>query len=798
MSFFRGKSQASQAAQLPTYTGLQLPTATSTLPIPVIWGKTKTSVNVIFYGGFTPVPELSATNRSGKGFLGSKGGGYQITGWFYLADLLLGICEGEIAGIGNVFKGQSVFPFAQMGTSLFVGSDTQPSYSYIDTNYPGRSLTYRHTAYIGAARYNLGNSAALGSLNIEVKGLSYATGFNGEDSDPGEMIIDMLSDPNHGAYFPADEIVESDLVGASGDSSVQSYCWALGIALSPCVNQYEPANSILARWLRAINTAAFMSQGKLRFVPFGDEPLSGNGRSWVPPVQDTIELTEDDFVILSEDQDPVEFSHPDPLTLPTVWRAEVLSRGEDLDVNQYQPILVEARDLSRTVGFGQRAGTTESFHEICEVDIGAKVVQILLQREVYLKSRVKFFLDWRWVDLDPMDIVYLTSLKCGLSMFSARILEIEEDEDGICQYTCEQFVPGINTPGPNHSVGTIPVAVNTALAPNPVNAVLIYEPPVGYTSQFNAGGAQIWFGASGGVGSANDPNWGGCYVHASVDGGTSYTELTKIVSTLAQGVLTDNTPSVSGFDVSSTLKVDLSESGGSLDTITDIAAQSGGNLSLVNSELICFATASLTGFNAYTITRMQRGMYGTTPASHSIGTGFAQLDNVAKVDLPPAFIGHAVKFKFQSFNKYGEGLQDLSACTPYDYTPTGVGQGGVQVTTVSQTITLSAGLSSVTTSIQIPAEAVLLAVTAENLTLIVGSAGLTGYLVDPVYESNGAANTPSGEFTTGTLANGGVFISSFASKQWSVVSALKLTTTGTSSPTFTSGQIRISIRYMTV
>lgn len=801
MSFFRGRSQPAQAAQLPTYTGLQLPTATSTLPIPCIWGRTKCSVNVIFYDGFTAVPELSRENRGGKGgvFKGG-GGGYQIVGWFYLADLQLALCEGPIDGIGNVFKGQAVFPFTQMGVSLFVGDDAQVPFSPITSKYPGRSLAYKNTAYLGCMSYNLGSSAALGSLNLEVKGLLYGTGFNGEDADPGELILDFLLSPTHGAYYPEDEVMVSDLVGASGDSSVQSYCWAMGLALSPNQAQFEPANSILTRWLRAINVAPFVSQGILRFIPYGDEPVSGNGSSWVLPEQSDIELGEDDFVILSDDQDPVDISIPDPLTLPTVLRAEVLQRGEDGDINQYQPISVEARDLSQTVGYGQRVGSSDSFHEICEVDMGAQVVQTLLQRERYAQKLYSWFLDWLWVDLDPMDIVYLTSSKVNLYRRAVRIRKIEEDEEGIFHFIAEEFTPGVSTPGPNPSLGTIPTSVNTAVEALPVNAILIFESPSEYNNAFNGGIPQLWFGASGGTGGSYDPNWGGCYVHASVDGGTSYEPIAKVVAPLAQGALTSGLALATGFDTTNTLAVDLTESGQNLETITDATAQSGGNLSLVNSELICFATATLTGSNTYNLTRMQRGMYGTTAALHTTGASFAQLDNVTRTDLPSNYVGQPLKFKFQSFNKWGGGLQELSTCTPYDYTPTGAGQGGVQVATIGETITPANGATSALTSIQIPKDAIVLSVTVENVTTIIGNADLTGYSVDPVFESDGTINlSPYGEFIpTAPLTNGATTTSSFASKQWQVATALVISALGTGSPQFTgSGDIRVSVRYMT-
>ena len=44
-----------------------------------------------------------------------------------------------------------------------------------------------------------------------------------------------------------------------------------------------------------------------------------------------------------------------------------------------------------------------------------------------------------------------------------------------------------------------------------------------------------------------------------------------------------------------------------------------------------------------------------------------------KCDLPTNLIGRTLYLKFQSFNAFGGGLQDLSTCVAYSYTPTGAG-----------------------------------------------------------------------------------------------------------------------------
>jgi hypothetical protein len=144
-----------------------------------------------------------------------------------------------------------------------------------------------------------------------------------------------------------------------------------------------------------------------------------------------------------------------------------------------------------------------------------------------------------------------------------------------------------------------------------------------------------------------------------------------------QGVLTASLAAPPGAnpDTTNTLSVSLIESGGQLANATNADAQNGVTLCLVDNELLAYATATLTGTNAYNLTYLYRGLYGTAATAHSNGAPFARLDSaVFQYNLPPAFIGVPLFMKFQSFNIFGRSVEDLSECTVYTYTPTGKGQ----------------------------------------------------------------------------------------------------------------------------
>src|SRR5579872_3633097 len=167
MSGIFGGAPASTA---PNYTGLQVQTAVNTLPIPIMWGMAKGAPNLIWYNGFFSAPAPS----SGGGKGGNTGSGNKN----YYADIILALCEGPIAAVNYIWRGQSLYSLAQLTSlQLFLGSNPQSVWSYLASKYPGQARAYQGTAYLAGAQYPLTSSATLDNHNIEVMGLRYGTGY---------------------------------------------------------------------------------------------------------------------------------------------------------------------------------------------------------------------------------------------------------------------------------------------------------------------------------------------------------------------------------------------------------------------------------------------------------------------------------------------------------------------------------------------------------------------------------------------------------------------------------------------
>ena len=132
----------SQPVTTPDYTGLQIQTAVNTLPIPIVWGMSKLAPNIVWYNDFV----TNYANSGGKGGLFSSGQGETT----YSASVIMALCEGAIAGINQIWKGQSVYTLAALGLSLFTGTDPQAPWGYVAAAYPAQALGYEGTAYLAA------------------------------------------------------------------------------------------------------------------------------------------------------------------------------------------------------------------------------------------------------------------------------------------------------------------------------------------------------------------------------------------------------------------------------------------------------------------------------------------------------------------------------------------------------------------------------------------------------------------------------------------------------------------------
>ena len=98
---------------------LQVQQSSQGLTLPVIYGRTRVAGNLIWYGDFVTIEHKTTTRQGGKG-----GGGItqEDIKYTYEAAVMLALCEGEIQGVGRIWREKEKFDsLAQLRLTLMRG-----------------------------------------------------------------------------------------------------------------------------------------------------------------------------------------------------------------------------------------------------------------------------------------------------------------------------------------------------------------------------------------------------------------------------------------------------------------------------------------------------------------------------------------------------------------------------------------------------------------------------------------------------------------------------------------------------
>ena len=651
MGFLHGGSNASNP---PTYTGLQVQTSAEGMVLPVIYGRNRVSPNLIWCDNF----QAKKSGKKGGGKGGGKSGNKD-----YQAGVILAMCEGPIS-FGLIFiDSTTVGTFAYLNLLAVPGTTTQTPFDCISTLPGFVPMAYRNVAYAATNSYDLGSAATLPQHNFEIYGFfdSTAAASGLPDANPADFIVDLCTNERYGLQMPA---------GLIGDTTqYRAYCTAQNLLMSPVLDKQEQFISTLQRWAQLSNTWIFWSENKMKFVPLGVNAISAYGATYTPYTTVQYNLGFDDF-IAKKGSPPLSVLRADISKAYNWVKLNARSRP-----NLYATATLEWKDPASIQKYGTFQAQEVQADEVCDRGIAQVMATLIGQRALYLRNDFKFTLGWNYCLLEPGDIVSLSDATLGLSLYPVRIKEINEDKDGNLAVTAEDCPTGYGggiavTPQASAS----PTLPALDVDPGNVNAPpLIYEPAASVT----AGQPQIWIGASGG------PYWGGATVYASTDNVT-YAPIGTLNAPIPQGVLLSSLASHADPDLSDTLAVDLTESLTALGaSVTHADADAGRTLCMVGSKITGWSNPELIGYgnvaanstNSYSsnLTYLRRGFYGSTIASHAASQPFAVIvpANMLELTLPQAYVGVTLYLKLVSFNLYGQGAQDISTVTAYQYIPAG-------------------------------------------------------------------------------------------------------------------------------
>lgn len=629
---------------------LQVQQSSQGLTLPVIYGRTRVAGNLVWYGDFVTIEHKTTTRQGGKGGGGVKQVDISYT---YEAAVILALCEGEIQGVGRIWRDKEKFDsLAQLRLTLMRGGDEQPLWTHLQqAKHQDQALNYSGTAYLCSPNYELTKSAQIYQHNFEVIG---KLGYSGNipDANPREIVLDLLTNQRYGCGFPSQNIGDTD--------RYSNYCRAVGIFLSPAYTEQGEAQRNISELLEQTNSAAVFSQGRLKIIPYGDGSYSGNGAVYVADNKAVYDLTDDDFIV-SGAQDPVKVERKTNADAFNQIQVEYLDRNND-----YNVAIAEVKDQANIEQYGLRPQDAVKMHGICDAKVAQKVAQQLLQRALYVRNEYEFKLGWKYCLLEPMDIVTLTDAGLGLNKTPVRITEIEEDEEGVLSVKAEDYPVGVYTVSEYPTQPSLGYSADYNVSPGNAHVPVIFEAPL----QLTGGEPQIWLATAGG------DMWGGAEIWVSTDG-DSYTRVGAVNHKARFGSLTDSLPNGAVFDRTNTLGVEISA--GQLTGGTEQDSRDLLTLCYVDGEFLAYADAELKGVGRYTLGNLTRGAYGSTIDAHAAGRQFVRVDEALfKYAVPANWVGRTVWVKLVSFNVFGSGVQELAEVPAYSYTIKGAPLGQIQ------------------------------------------------------------------------------------------------------------------------
>jgi hypothetical protein len=621
---------APNSRQSTKYTGLQVQTSALNIAVAILWGKRRLAWNLLWQADF----KTHKHSSGGKG--GSvKGGGTKT----YSVAVIMGLCEGVVSAIGKIWQNQSTTTLSKLGLTLFGGSPTQTPWSYLLSKHPSQALSYARTAYLATSALDLGGTAALPQLDFECVGNLSGTMPGSVDANMADILPDFLTNTGYGMGFGAGDIDADDLV------QFKSYQQAQGIFFSPALISQEKATSIIDRWAMLSNSWIFPCGDQIRIVPLGDSALSANSATYTPISTIQYDLTIADFI----GDPPVKVQRIDPADAANRTIIEITDRALDYNSNP-----IEFKDQTLVDQFGLRDNKTVQADEIADAAVGRIVADLIGQRAAYQRNTYSFTLPYKFVRLEPGDLVTLTDPNnAAITQLPVRLKTIEENEDFNLDFTAEEYF-GSATTGTAGGGSVQPSTPNTfdrGVDPGNVNVPCVLEP----SSVLTGGPAQVWIAASGGS------NWGGAQVYLSFDNVT-FTQIGTIFSKARQGLLTAGLASHADPDTTNTLSVDLTQSEGTLDPVTHADADAFRTLAYLTAppagvalptsgELVAYGAVASTGTFSDNLTYLRRALYSTAAAAHSTNDRFTRLDlsdadtSLIKYDLPPQYVGAPIYLK---------------------------------------------------------------------------------------------------------------------------------------------------------
>lgn len=587
--------------------------------IPIVFGTTRISGNIIDYLDFTAIPHTKK-ETSGKG---GKKTTVKTTTYTYTVAVAVALCEGQVQ-IGRVWADKYVKQLWQIGLQFYYNQ----VWPYVIGKYNERAVTYKDVSYCAGVS-DLGDSDTLPSINFEVIGPNY---------QPVDMIVKLMTNTVFGVGL------NSKFIGDL--SPFRQYCSAVGIQLAAAITSVSEAQEILSDLVKCTNAEFLWTNGQLTIRPYCEGPVSGNGVMYDPNITIQYNLTDDDFID-KEDEDPVQVMRSIAADAYNCVKVEFINRD-----NEYNSDIAEAKDTADIEFNGLREADTVTLHYIHDRNTATSIAYMLLRKNLYVRNHCKFTLPLKYCLLEVFDVVTISDKALGYDKRPFRILEIIENDDGSSEYEAEECFLGVDysnvtVANPNENIYEDTTSVGD------VNPPIIFTAPLA----LSGGSMEIWLAISG-----KEKDWGGSQIWTSWDG-SSYSYLSSKYGPSITGRLVNSV-----YTYSTEFLIDVSESRMPLNSVSHIDAQNMASLCYLDGEFFTYETAELIAQNQYKLKTLVRGLFGVEKSNHNKGTGFAKLDsNMEKMQITQSLVGQTVYLKCTSFDTMGNNVQYLDTVRVYTH-----------------------------------------------------------------------------------------------------------------------------------
>lgn len=622
MSLFGGGTTVTRADKISEFT---VNTAEYGASVTEILGTTRISGNVIYYDDFTAI-EHREEMHSGKG-----GGHTQVNiTYTYTVAVALGLCEGEIEGIRQVWIGKNVYtyPSDTIQLTLFKGTKNQEPWAYTVGKHPDKALPYSGLAYM-AGVVDLGSGGYLPQYNFEVQGKLLHTG-DGIDVNPADYIRYVL-----------DKIGLKE-VEIEGLQNYREYCAAADLLISTPSDKsrLQKARDIINDIAKLTNAYIFWSNDRFKIVPLEDRAVG----AWEPNRTILYDLTSNDFIPQSGGA-LVTYQRKDSSAIFNQFPVEFINRD-----NGYEKESVSYTLTEDVVMDGVRQAEPVQAHYLYTKQRAVKLAEQIARRNKYCRNKYTFKLPWNFCRLEVGDLVSLTDEYSGLDKEVVIIDSVVEDTNGILTFTAISRPPG-RYKAPKYEVKDTkrPFVDFNQPAPDTDTPVII-QPPADLT----ANGLEVWLGARG-----KEKGWGGCEVYVS-DDNTHYKHIGSISAAARMGVLTKG--------ITKDERDIFVRTNGTFISGTKQDAERGNTLCRLDGECLSYQTAVLQADGTYKLCDCIRGQYHTVQTEHKEGDLFCRIDEtLLRVPFRKEDIGKKIWVKLPAYNIFGSGMQEISEVTAYQY-----------------------------------------------------------------------------------------------------------------------------------